>query len=488
MLSTCVSVQGLRAGLLRTFQSYPVSDPEFFDTCTKDAEFRKLMFGLAFFHSIVQERRKFGPIGWNIPYEFNENDLRISVRQLKMFLDEFPDIPYDTLCYTCGECNYGGKVTDGHDRHTLMTILETYYNPEILDDEYRLSASGTYYAPTHRDFKGYIEYMNSLPLIAQPEVFGLHANADMSKDIQEANILLDSLLLTQSRDSSAGGKSPEEIIGEVAGEVLANLPENFDTEAVARKYPQDYYNSMNTVLVQELGRVNTLLTRVRSALVNLGKAVKGLALMSADLDAMGASLFNGKVPALWLKVSFPSLKPLGPYVAELHERVQEFQSWVDNGPPAVFWLSGFFFTQAFMTGARQNFARKFKIPIDEIDFDFEVKDGDGDCQEPPDDGVYVRGMFLEGARWNYTSHVLDESEPKVLFTQMPYMWMLPKEVKNFSKFQNYNCPLYKTTERRGILSTTGHSTNFVMDVRIPSDQPASKWTKRGVALMCSLND
>jgi dynein heavy chain len=465
-----------------------VSDPEFFDTCTKDAEFRKLIFGLAFFHSIVQERRKFGPIGWNIPYEFNENDLRISVRQLKMFLDEFPEVPYDTLRYTAGECNYGGKVTDAHDRHTLMTILETYYTSAMMDDSYRLSASGTYYAPSKTDFKGYLEYINTLPLIAQPEVFGLHANADMTKDMQETNLLLDSLLLTQSRDAAGGGKSAEEIIGEVAGDILTNLPPNFDTEAVARKYPQDYYNSMNTVLVQELGRCNNLLTRVRSSLVNLGKAVKGLALMSADLDAMGAALFNGKVPDLWLKASFPSLKPLGPYVKELHERVDEFARWVDTGAPTVFWLSGFFFTQAFMTGARQNFARKFKIPIDEIDFDFVVMDAENDCVESPENGVYVRGLFLEGCRWDYNTHVLGESEPKVLYTSMPKIWMLPAEIKNFKQFQHYNCPMYKTTARRGILSTTGHSTNFVMDVRIPSDQPDSHWTKRGVALMCSLDD
>ena len=62
------------------------------------------------------------------------------------------------------------------------------------------------------------------------------------------------------------------------------------------------------MLVQEVQRVNSLLTVVRSSLTDLGKAVRGLALMSADLDAVGRALFDGKVPAMWLKKSFPSLK------------------------------------------------------------------------------------------------------------------------------------------------------------------------------------
>lgn len=76
---------------------------------------------------------------------------------------------------------------------------------------------------------------------------------------------------------------------------------------------------------------------------------------------------------------------------------------------------------------------------------------------------------------------------QVLFTPMPILWMVPREVTKFRKFNAYTCPVYKTTERRGVLSTTGHSTNFVLDVRIASREDPAHWTKRGVALLTSLD-
>ena len=481
--------KGLRAGLMRTFMSDPLSDSEFFDTCTKDTSWRKMCFGLAFFHSSMQERRKYGAIGFNIPYDFNENDLRISIRQLKMFLDEYPEVPYETLMYTCGECNYGGKITDGHDRVTADSILKLFYTPEILDENYAFSPSGLYQAPPHGDYKSYLKYINTLPLIAAPEVYGFHANADIQKNMNETDALLASFMLTQSREGSGGGKSPEEVIGEVAESLLGKLPPNFDVELAEKKYPVDYYESMNTVLTQELGRVNVLLSLIRGSLVNLGKAVKGQVLMSDELDKVGKALYDGKVPASWLKKSFPSLKPLGSYMKEVVERAAFFKSWVDDGIPTTFPLYAFFFTQAFLTGSKQNFARSHKIEIDKVDFDYAVLDGDeAGYTEKPADGVYCFGMHIDGAAWDPHKRSLCESEPKVLYAPCPGIHMIPARVEDFKEYNHYRAPLYKTADRRGILSTTGHSTNFVMDIRVPCEQDGSHWIRRGAALLLSLKD
>jgi len=155
-------------------------------------------------------------------------------------------------------------------------------------------------------------------------------------------------------------------------------------------------------------------------------------------------------------------------------------------------LSGFFFTQSFLTGIKQNFARKYVIPIDQISMDFEYfsAQNDLDKDKAPADGAYIYGLYLEGSRWNNDLAQLDESAPKVLFTKVPYIWLKPAKMSDINFVQTYTCPVYKTLDRRGTLSTTGHSTNFVLMIELPMQAKHSlkHWAKRGVAMVTQLND
>merc|ERR1712013_928721 len=154
---------------------------------------------------------------------------------------------------------------------------------------------------------------------------------------------------------------------------------------------------------------------------SLQKAIKGEMVMTKALETMANSLFDNTVPANWEAVAYPSLKPLAAWVDDLVERLDFVDRWTKNGTPAIYWISGFFFPQAFLTGTLQNFARKHVKPIDTVSFSYEV---------------------------------MRESEEELT--------------------------------RRGQLSTTGHSTNFVMNIGLPSKAPQKKWIKAGVAMFCAL--
>ena len=184
---------GLKQNLLQT---YSLIDNKQLNDCNMPVAYKKLLFAFSFFHALVQDRRKFGPIGWNIPYAFMQEEYQVCARQLKIFLDEARDeeIPFKVLTFLGAEVNYGGRVTDDKDVRLITSILRRFVNPGILEDGYPLSASGLYKSIPGGSVEDYVEYIKSLPLNPGAEAFGLHENAEITTNQSATRLILENVL------------------------------------------------------------------------------------------------------------------------------------------------------------------------------------------------------------------------------------------------------------------------------------------------------
>jgi len=166
--------KGMKANLKRTFLDMKEEE---FESCSKPTVYKKFIFAVSFFNAMILERRKFGATGWNIAYSWMNSDLKAASQAVKMYLEEQDDVPYETLNSCVAEVTFGGRITDKQDKVTASAILVKYFSPELLDDGYKFSQSGHYFAPPEGTLGELRDYIETLPLIDTPDTFGLHANA-----------------------------------------------------------------------------------------------------------------------------------------------------------------------------------------------------------------------------------------------------------------------------------------------------------------------
>lgn len=252
--------KGLRANTKRAFAEIQNS---FFEENILAMDWKKIVFGICFFHAIIQERKKFGSLGWNIKYEFNDSDRECALLNFQMFCKD-GYIPWDALIYITGEITYGGRVTDFWDQRCLRTILKRFFSPETLVPQYKYSGSGIYYAPELETLREYREYIENLPLNDDPEIFGMHQNANITFQTQETSYLITTILDVQPRVStSSSGKSNDDVVYELADSILSKIPDKLDIEkappSLFQPDSQGRLNSLTTVLQQEVDRYNKLL-------------------------------------------------------------------------------------------------------------------------------------------------------------------------------------------------------------------------------------
>ena len=117
---------GLKAGILKSY-TIIVDQDRLERVDTNPSQWRQLLFALCFMHSVVQERRKFGSLGWGIPYEYNNGDLTACILFLEKHLYN-GSISWPTFQYMVCEAQYGGKITDSLDRRTFKTYTQVWLN------------------------------------------------------------------------------------------------------------------------------------------------------------------------------------------------------------------------------------------------------------------------------------------------------------------------------------------------------------------------
>ncbi|CAM9527837.1 unnamed protein product, partial [Phaeothamnion confervicola] len=435
-------------------------------------------------------------LGFNIPYDFNESDFSICHDLVTVFLDEYPDkTPFDAMRYLIAEANYGGRVTDDWDRRLVNVYIDQFICPAAVDEpNYALSELKEYCIPGDGDLNSYKECIRAFPKSDHPAAFGQHPNADVASLIEDAGNLLDTMIGLQPRVASAGGESREKKVLRQAAGLQEQVPEPLDLCAIraslaGRSDPEP----LKTALLQEAERYDGLLRTLHRQLAEVSRALQGLAIVTPELEEIVVALADFKVPHAW-GACYPSAKPLGAWVADLGQRVDQIRRWGLTAMPAVFWLPGMTYPTGFLTALLQTSARKNGIAIDTLSWEFTVGGGPGGGgaghgaghgggHAAAIEGAYCDGLFLEGARWNRAEGCLEEPLPMELFSPVPPIHFRPVESKKKAPKGTYLCPAYMYPVRTG----TRERPSFVIAADLPAGRhPAEFWTKRGVALLLSV--
>ena len=510
LLQMCTKItneppNGLKAGLLRSYTVIVDQDKlERIET----QQWRTLLYAICFLHSVVQERRKFGPLGWCVPYEYNDGDLTACITFLEKHLYT-GNLSWPTLQYMVWEAQYGGKITDNMDRRLFGSYVEAWLSPMTIAPSFSFSPATTvnripndfdYTIPNCNDDSEYQEYIKTFPSIDSPEVFGLHPNADLTFRKKEVDALLNTILDTQPKTSSDsdGGMSREDVVSAKCSELLGTAPDN---------YVEDHYLDqiqkmgglgvpLNIFLMQEVQRFNGVLLRMKASLTSIIQAIRGEVVTTDTILASINAIFDARVPQSWVfsaggdEISWIS-PSLGLWYAGVIGRDSQFRQWVSNAKrPATFWLSGFSNPQGFLTGVQQEVTRNHaadKWSLDSVVVHTEVTEYDRSDQvlRSPKEGCYIHGLYLEGAGWSKQDISLIESAPKTLFVTLPVLFCTAVTKSQKKSMENdygpnggYECAVYKYPRRTDRF--------YIFSVTLATREKApSHWIMRGVALLAS---
>ncbi|CAF4669138.1 unnamed protein product [Rotaria sp. Silwood1] len=522
---------GLKSSLLQTFGPTGIVNEKVYDNETLGPYWRRLVFNLAFFHAVIHERKKFGALGWNLSYEFNQSDLEVAVLELESLVRRSKNqIPsFDVFCYLAGSVIYGGRVTDEFDRRRLLRIIERFYCSETLKEDYSYAGDNTYKAPNlDLNFSGLLSYINALPDFDDPRVFGMHPNTNRALMYVQANQLVDMLVtiepqyrmmisLGASSDSDAACMT---IIDEITTKLPRSIETGYGPQArhitfenaltkISDKLESKYhaYSVFFSLLKQEIRAYNELLELIHATCNDLRRALVGETVVSEILEETQRTLLMHEMPRIWKKKSYPSTKSLRAWITDNLVRITFFKEWTrlivtyveDKGSsplPPIFNIGAFYYPKGLFSAILQSSARSIALPIDQLKFTYQVLDNNEERQllqsststNDIANGITIDGIYIDGAQWDYESHQIVDCTSQQRTHRLPPLLckLVPKNMENMDLTNVYECPVYLTALRA--VSASEAAKHLVGTITIPCSETESFWTTRSIAGILEVNE
>jgi dynein heavy chain len=472
---------GLKANLKRAFCSFK---PEYINEI--DSKQRAILFGLCYFHAITVERKKFGPKGYNMMYPFSLGDLRDSAICLQNYMENASSkIPWEDLRYIFGQIMYGGHIVNDFDRLLCVTYLDHIMRDELLDEmelfPFSKDEGVSFMSPSPTTYERYLEHIEESLRGDTPIAFGLHPNAEIGYRLTQSETLFNLLLELQPRGAGAGGdsKDPREEAHEQLKELLMQFGDvNYEVEDIGTSMDESGGRGpFQNVLLLELEQMMRLINEIKRSLEELELGFAGRLTMSDAMDQLELALVLKRVPVRWGKLAWPSLRTLPDWRNDLQRRIFQLNDWSSNPGEIlrVTWLSGLINPQSFLTAIQQQQAQAEHDELDRLIIQTEVtKKSADEIDTASRDGAFITGLFLQGARWDVATGVLEKSKPREMNCLLPVINARSIPADKAETKGIYSCPVYKS-EQRG--------PTYVFSAQLKTKSPPARWIMGGVAVI-----
>lgn len=475
---TYESPPGIKNNLQRTYQSWAQTFDE--GNLLKS----QILFILAWFNSVIQERRKYIPQGWSKYYEFSYGDLKAGETILSEIVDgsqgQLPQ--WDIVHGLLENAIYGGRVDNPFDMRVLKTYLKQFFNGDIFQGVKRLS--NIVQVPKAASIKDYFQYIAKLSDQDQPVMFGLPPNIDRS--VQRFNSQRYINLLKQiTAVSKEDLKFDRDMWAKALGPILKLWKSIYSPEGFrSLKIKPGHLNSEDPVdafTYMEAHSMLVTLQRINETLSSIAKVIKGTGMLTSKIESEAMSLLKREVPESWCKFWEGPETPQD-WLIKFEKKASALLGWVDRIQSGGLLqnsldLSHLFHPETFFNALRQKSGRELRSPIDDLKLvsTFERKAVGGKISIQLD-GLYLQGSgFSSGKIVDQSSDNLQELLPLPPCT---IAWVRKAEADPYSEGSTVNIPVYFSILRE----------NLLCELKIPNSGSADERIISGVAVFLDGSD